>query len=134
MVSSPMISSAKYLQIFIYNTPGVTREGMFPMLSFPDRAAELNFVRALVSRQSRRLPDEPYFVINNPQLLPDDVRRLHMHVSVEYNEDTGQEVISRRDNCFSIRENLELLLLQNIDNNSVENAGFSEVLRTFIRQ
>jgi hypothetical protein len=133
MVSSPMASSVKYLQIFIYNTPGVTREGMFPMLSFPDRAAELNFVRALVSRQYRRLTEEPYFVINNPQLLPDDVRRLHMHVSVDYNEDTGQEVIRRHDNCFSIRDNLELLLLQNIDNNSVENAGFSEVLRTFIR-
>lgn len=128
-----MESSVKYLQIFIYDTPGITREGMFPLLSFPDHATKLNFVRALVSRQSRRLPDEPYFVINNPQLLPDDVRRLHMHVLVEYDEDTGQEVISRRDNCYSIRDNLDLLLLQNIDNNSVENTGFSEVLRTFIR-
>jgi hypothetical protein len=131
MVSS---TSVRSLQIFIYNTPGITREGMFPLLSFADRATEMNFIRALVSRPSRRLPDEPYFVINNPQFLPDDVRQLHMHVTVEYNENTGQEVIVRRDNCYSIRDNLELLLLQNIRNKSVENSGFSEVLRTFIRQ
>jgi hypothetical protein len=128
-----MASSVKYLQIFIYGTYGITRDSMFPLLTFPDRATELNFVRTLISRPSRRLLDEPYFVINNPQLLPDDVRMLHMNVSVEYDEDTGQEVILRRDNCFSIRDNLELLLLQNIDNNSVENAGFNEALHTFIR-
>ena len=126
-----MASSVKYLQIFIYGTYGITRDSMFPLLTFPDRATELNFVRTLISRPSRRLLDEPYFVINNPQLLPDDVRMLHMNVSVEYDEDTGQEVILRLDNCFSIRDNLELL--QNIDNNSVENAGFNEALHTFIR-
>ena len=106
---------------------------MFPLLYFANRVTELNFVRTLISRRSRRLPDEPYFVINNPQFLPDDVRRLHMHDAVEFDEDTHQNVINLRDNCFSSRDNLELLLLQNIDNNSVENTGFSEVLRTFIR-
>jgi hypothetical protein len=69
----------------------------------------------------------------NPQFLPDDVRRLHMHVSVEYNEDTGQEVIRRRDNCFSIRDNLELLLVCAFDNNTNLDTGFQEALRTFIR-
>jgi len=123
------------LQIFIYNTDGITEVNRFPLLSFADRATELNFVRTLVSRPSRRLVDgQPYFVINNPQFLPDDVRNLHMHVSVEYDENTGGEVICRRDNCYSVRDNLELLLLQNIHNNTVENTGFSEVLQTFIRQ
>jgi len=122
------------LQIFIYNTDGITEVNRFPLLSFADRATELNFVRTLVSRPSRRLVDgQPYFVINNPQFLPDDVRNLHMHISVQYDENTGREVICRRDNCYSVRDNLELLLLQNIDNNSVENTGFCEVLRTFVR-
>ena len=129
-----MASSVKYLQIFIYNTHGITGGNKYPLLSFPDRATELNFVRALASRPSRRLmDDEPYFVINNPQFLPNDVRDIHMHDVVEYDEDTGQDVVRRRDNCFSIRDNLELLLLQNVDNNSLENTGFHEALQTFIR-
>lgn len=129
-----MASSIKYLQIFIYNTHGITGGNKYPLLSFPDRATELNFVRALASHPSRRLmDDEPYFVINNPQFLPNDVRDIHMHDVVEYDEDTGQDVVRRRDNCFSIRDNLELLLLQNVDNNSLENTGFHEALQTFIR-
>lgn len=129
-----MASSVKYLQIFIYNTDGITGDNRFPLLSFADRATELNFIRSLASRPSRRLTDnQPYFVINNTQLLPDDIRELHMHISVEYDENTGREVICRRDNCFSVRDNLELLLLQNIHNNTNLNTGFSEVLQTFIR-
>jgi hypothetical protein len=129
------MASSVTLQIFLYNTDGITEVNRFPLLSFADRATELNFVRTLVSRPSRRLVDgQPYFVINNPQFLPDDVRNLHMHISVQYDENTGREVICRRDNCYSVRDNLELLLLQNIDNNTVENTGFREVLHTFIRQ
>ncbi len=120
-------------QFFIYNTYGINEYNRSPLLYFANRATELNFVRTLISRPSRTLPDEPYFVINNPQFLPDDVRRLHMHVSVEYNEDTGQEVIRRRDNCFSIRDNLELLLVCAFDNNTNLDTGFQEALRTFIR-
>jgi len=130
-----MNSSEKYLQIFIYNTHGITGGNRYPLLIFPDLATELNFVRALTSRPSRRLvDDEPYFVINNPQLLPKDVRELHMHDVVEYDEDHGQDVIRHRDNCYSIRDNLELLLLQNVDNNTNENTGFSEALQSFIRE
>ena len=130
-----MDSSVKCLQIFIYNTYGITGGNKYPLLSFPDRATELNFVRALTSRPSRRLmDDEPYFVINNPQLLPIDVRELHMHDVVEYDEDRGQDVVRSRDNCFSIRDNLDLLLLQNVNNNTNENAGFSEALQSFIRE
>ena len=128
-----MASSVKYLQIFIYDTYGITRDNMFPLLTFLDRATELNFVRTLVSHPSRRLLDEPYFVINNHQLLPNDVRELHMHDVVEYDEYLGEDVVRRHDNCFSIRDNLELLLLQNVDNNTVENTGFSEALQSFIR-
>jgi len=129
-----IMASSVTLQIFLYNTYGINGDNRFPLLCFPDRATELNFVRTLVSRPSRRLADgQPYFVINNPQFLPDDVRDLHMHDAVEFDEDRGQNVIHRRDNCYSVRDNLELLLIQNIDNNTVENTGFREVLHTFIR-
>ncbi len=120
-------------QFFVYNTYGINEDNMYPMLYFANRATELNFVRTLISRPSRRLPDQPYFVINNPQFLPDDVRQLHMHVAVEYDENTGREVIRRHDNCYSIRDNLELLLLYDIDNNTNLDTGFQEALRTFIR-
>lgn len=118
-------------QLFIYNTYGINSENRFPLLYFANRATELNFVRALISRPVRRLPDEPYFVINNPHFLPDDVRQ--MHDSVEYDEDTGEQVIRRRDNCYSIRDNLDLLLRCAFDNNTTLDTGFQEALRTFIR-
>ena len=127
-----MESPAKYIQIFLHNTYGITRDNSFPLLGYPDRPTALNCVRALVSRPSGRLSDEPYFVINNPQHLPSEVRDLHMHDSVEYDEETGQVVTRRRDNCFSIRDNLELLMSQNLDNNTLEDAGFQEALHTFI--
>ena len=129
-----MASSIKCLQIFVYNTDGITTVNRFPLLMFPDRATELNFVRALISRQYRTLTaGEPYFMINNPQYLPHDVRNLHMHNSIEFDEDIGENVVQRRENCFSVRENLELLLLQNIDNNTNETTGFNEALQTLIR-
>jgi hypothetical protein len=128
------MASPVTLQIFLYNTDGITGDNRFPLLSFADRATELNFIRTLVSRPSRRLTDgQPYFVINNTQLEPNDVSELHMHNAVEFDEDIGQNVIQRRDNCFSVRDNLELLLLQNIHNNTNLNTGFSEALQTFIR-
>jgi len=120
-------------QLFVYNTYGINEDNRSPLLYFANRATELNFVRTLISRPSRRLPDQPYFVINNPQFLPDDVRQLHMHVTVEYDENTGREVICRRDNCYSIRDNLEVLLLCAIENNTNLDTGFREALRTFIR-
>jgi len=121
-------SSIKYLQIFAYNTPGINKDNRFPLICFQNLATELNFVNALISRPCSRLIDEPYFVINNPQLLPYDDRKFHMHDSVEYDDETGEEVIRRRDNCYSICDNLELLVLQNIHNNSLENTGFREAL------
>lgn len=118
-------------QLFIYNTYGINSENMSPLIYFANRATELNFVRALISRPVRRLPDEPYFVINNPHFLPDDVRQ--MHDSIEHDDDTGEEVIRRRDNCYSIRDNLDLLLSCVFDNNTTLDTGFQEALRTFIR-
>ncbi len=82
-------------QLFVYNTYGINSDNRFPLLYFANRATELNFVRTLISRPFRRLPNDPYFVINNAHFLPDDVRQ--MHDSVEYDEDTGQDVRSGCD-------------------------------------
>ena len=123
-----MESQVKSIQIFVYNTYGITKETMCPMLSFSDETSRSRFITSLISLPSRRLTDEPYFVINNPQLLPYYVHRYHSHIVVEYDEDTGKNILRSFPSCFSVRNNLELLLRQNIDNNTNENSGFREVL------
>ena len=127
-----MEASVKYLQIFGYNIPGINRDNMFPLICFPNRETELKFVRALISRPCRRLSDEPYFVINNPQLLPNDVRNPHMHDTVECDDD-GEYVIKQYDNCYSVRDNMDLLMVQIIDNNTLLDSGFREAFHTLIR-
>ena len=120
-----MESQVKSIQIFVYNTYGITNKTMCPMLSFSDETSRSRFLRSLISHPSRTLTDQQYFVINNPQLLQDDVP---MHVVIEYDEDTGKNIVRSFYSCFSVRNNLELLLRQNIDNNTNENSGFREVL------
>jgi hypothetical protein len=109
------------LQIFVYNTDRIVDTNNYPLLSFENKGSMHNFITSLISRDARRLNNEPYFVINNPQNLPANVRRM-------YREMDGQEW----DSCYSVRDNLSLLRQQNIDNNTTSNYGFSDALQSFI--
>jgi hypothetical protein len=118
------------LQLFFYRTVGLNQNNNFPMIRFDTCDKKHMFVNILKSRKSHNLVDEPYFVINNPQLLPDDVRKPHMHEVVEYDE-AGESHNRWIDDCYSLRDNLKLLKNCWIDNNTNESDGLFELLSIF---
>jgi hypothetical protein len=128
-------------QIFIYKAFGITPDNNFPLIEFESKQAYHDFVLSLVSTNRKSLvEDEPYFVLNNPQLLPDSVRRKHKYkVKVtrvakepireeQYNElvfgsktcdysedcsdssDDEHETYIEIDGCFRMKDNIELLI------------------------
>jgi hypothetical protein len=110
-----------YLQIFVYGVYGINITNNFPTILFRNKEIKNNWIRSLVPSQARRLNDEAYFVINNPQLLPIEVRRTYVDAE-------GGEW----DSCFSVRENLTMLRDVNIENNTLNESGVRESLNTFI--
>jgi len=134
-----------YIQIFIYNAGNLInhRRNNFPLLCFESKDLAYEFISNLVSVPRDDINEE-YFVINNPQLLPEEVRSLHTYrqyvvpdVSDSENEDDDdiakQTKYIMRDGCFSIRHNLKLLASCVIDNNAIyeEDFGFNEYLAIF---
>ena len=115
--AAPTVAAPVYLQIFVHGVYGINFENNFPNILFANQERKNNWIQRLVPRQARRLYDEPCFVINNPQLLPANVRRMYMDMD-------GREW----DSCFSVRDNLTQLL----ENNTLCEEGFAESLRTFI--
>ena len=67
-------------QIFIYKAFGITSDNNFPLVEFESKQAYNEFVLNLVSVERKTITeDEPYFVLNNPQLLPAKVRSKHQY-------------------------------------------------------
>ena len=128
-------------QIFIYKTFGITQDNNFPLLEFESKQAYHEFVLSLVSINRKSLvEDEPYFVLNNPQLLPSSVRRKHQYTArvakepkldeqynelvfgsglpktCDYSEDCSDSSDDERDTyieidgCFRMKDNIELLI------------------------
>jgi len=127
-------------QIFIYKVFGITADNNFPLIEFDSKQAYYDFVLSLVSTNRKSLvEDEPYFVLNNPQLLPDSVRRKHQYKvkiarvtqeptqdelymelvfgskTCDYSEDCSDssddehETYIEIDGCFRMKDNIELL-------------------------
>ncbi len=103
------------LQIFIYATDGITRDNNFPLLCFSTPQAKLAFISRLVSRPRGTLLNE-YFEINNPQLLPREIRKKHRYQG--------------SDGVFTLYENWDAFAdCETIDDNTLELTGFTSVLR-----
>ncbi len=125
------------IQLFIFKTWTIIipHENNFPLIRFDTKDAGLDFVRNLKSTPQHRL-NEPYFVINNPQQLPDDVRKIHMFKKYVNNNDDDDSDYENdddgwymmEDGCFSIFDNLHLFENLVIDNNTNEPMGFSDFL------
>jgi hypothetical protein len=142
-------------QIFIYKAFGITSDNNFPLIEFDSKQSYYDFISNLVSVERKSLvEDEPYFVLNNPQLLPDSVRRKHQYkvkiarVSKEptkdeqymelvfgsktcdYSEDcsdsSDDECDTYIDGCFRMKDNIELLFKHKsqIKNNTNMDHGF----------
>ena len=86
------MSHMYYIQIFVYNT-GIKNN--YPMIGFSTQEELIDFVECLYLdiMENGIFPKEQIFTINNPHLLPDDVKLVHNHKSVYY----------------SVKKNLDLL-------------------------
>ena len=109
------------------------------------------------------MEDEPYFVLNNPQLLPDSVRRKHQYTArvaqeptldEQYNElvfgsktcdysedcsdssDDERDTYIKIDGCFRMKDNIELLIKHKsqIKNNTNMEHGFYDYVSNCAKQ
>ncbi len=141
-------------QIFIYKAFGITSDNNFPLIEFDSKELYYDFISNLVSTNRKSLvEDEPYFVLNNPQLLPMSVRSKHQYTArvakeptqdeqymelvfgsktCDYSEycsdssDDEHETYIDIDGCFRMKDNIELLIKyqSQIKNNTNMEYGF----------
>jgi hypothetical protein len=144
------------LQLFIYdaNEIIIPHKNNFPFIRFDTPELAYDFIRNLKSHPDCSFGN-PYFVINNMQLIPNDVRNLHMykkHINNENDdgenedgenedgenddgdiENDGDDDIMM-DGCFSIYKNFDLFMDLVIDNNTNEAEGFKEYLKLIVEE
>ena len=132
------------LQLFIYNTP-LTRDNNFPLVQFDSDIDKYAFITRISSTSQRSDTTAPYFVINNPQLLPSIVRRKHMyavkrdHFRKQHTNGYGSNSESEDeddeydlfDGIFLIYENIDELRKLDINNNTLLNTGFVDYVQAF---
>jgi hypothetical protein len=125
------------LQLFIYdaNEIIIPHKNNFPFIRFDTPELAYDFIRNLKSHPGCSF-ENPYFVINNMQLIPNDVRKLHMYKKHINNEncDIENDDNIMLDGCFSIYKNLDLLMDLVIDNNTNEAEGFTEYLKLIVEE
>ena len=128
------------MQIFIYNATdyGIDNRNNFPLLTFQTTQDLENFIRGLrsVPREAVTGNTVPYFVINNPQLLPGAVRYLHTYpYQSPYIEDyVSNELLFRRaEGAFRMCDNIEYIqrYYNCIDNNTTAPTGFTRFLTLY---
>ena len=129
------------LQIFVHELVGFTStRNNFPLIEFDSNEDKYAFINKLVSTQRTHSIPGGFFIINNPQLLPDEVRKRHMYPAPDrpksyidhYSDsDSGSDdeyVPLMLDGCFSVKDNLHVLKQAVIDNNSRESYGFKDYI------
>jgi hypothetical protein len=130
------------LQIFVSEVPGIQpTANNFPLIEFETPEDLHAFVKKLVSIPRTHNIPGGYFVLNNPQHLPDSVRNCHMYPAPERERrkqcwnDADSETDSDSedeyypltlDGCFPINDNLHILRQVKIDNNSLVSYGFND--------
>ena len=116
------------LQIFIYNLTehGINEYNRYPLLRFSSHSDKYTFISKLKSNPERM--NQPYFVINNPQLLPTALRAKHQYPisNAQTPETSTLEPNYFIDGVFYFtEENIELLRECDIDNNASSNSESS---------
>lgn len=119
------------LQIFIYNLTAydIDEYNRYPMLRFSSHSDKYKFISNLKSSQERT--NQPYFVINNPQLLPARIRAKHQYPisNAQTPETSTLDPNYFVDGVFYFtEENIELLRECDIDNNALIETGFREFM------
>jgi len=124
--------------------PGITNDNKFPLIIFDTEIDMYAFITRLKSEPRTSDTTVPYFVLNNPQLLPSFVRNMHvyrrrkayvrsskMNDDIESESDSDDE-FEEFDGMFIIHENLDELRRCTIDNNTNCTTGFAEAIRDFV--
>jgi len=128
------------IQIFVYNAAnyGIDSINNFPLFTFQTIEDLENFIIGLrsVPREDVTGNTVPYFVINNPQLLPGTVRNLHTYpYQSPYIEDyvSNQIQIRRAEGAFRMCDNIEYIqrYYNRIDNNTTAPTGFTRFLTLY---
>jgi hypothetical protein len=126
------------LQIFVSEVKGIQpTSNNFPLIEFASDNDMHTFIKKLVSIPRTYNIPGGYFVLNNPQHLPDAVRKRHMYPAPDRERihgrdsdtDSGSEdeyYPLMLDGCYPINQNLHLLQQVKIDNNSLESYGFND--------
>lgn len=135
--SSPISVQPHYIQFFIRNVEEL-RESNYPLIRFESRAHSHEFIRQMQSEKAYGLPTG-HLILNNPQLLPEDVRKKHQYPVAKTPDDIddadGIEEVTyiMRDGCYSIERNIALLksVVEQIENNSLIDHGFQDFVRAY---
>jgi len=124
--------------------PGIANDNKFPLIIFDTEIDMYAFITRLKSEPRTSDTTVPYFVLNNPQLLPSFVRNMHVYRrrkayvrSSKMNDDIESESDSDDEfekfyGMFIIHENLDELKRCTIDNNTNCTTGFAEAIRDFV--
>jgi hypothetical protein len=106
------------LQIFVYGDDSgkISRDNNYPIIESLSENELVEFLKNLkYSTPYIYIENVPHFCINNPHLLPKGA--YDFRTSAEYS-----------NSFYSIKDNLELLKKQNINNNTWLSFGFTDFL------
>jgi len=129
------------IQLFVYGINGFNRNNNFPLIYFNTNIEMHDFIQGLQSVSRQELdPDTPYFVVNNPQLLPSDIRKLHVYENPHYTTDSrsdadeASKIIVKEprfiDGVFPLIDNIQHLKNYKYDNNTSQDKGFDDYIQT----
>jgi hypothetical protein len=112
-------------------------DSTYPLIYFESRLDAYNFIRQLTAERSRGMTTDGYLILNNPQLLPNNVRSIHQYsiakIPDDMDSDDSDTIVM--DGCFSIERNMDLLysVIDQIDNNNSGGPGFRDFIQTHSR-
>ena len=123
------------LQFFVHNLDehGINKNNNYPLFNFGSKEEAYNFMRVLKSEKSHNI-SVGHILLNNPHLLPPELRRMHMYkpfkIRADYADYSDDDKPTMFDGCYSIEKNSVILksVIDQINNNSLEINGFKEFI------
>ena len=134
------------IQFFVRNVPELRNDELaidstFPLINFATKTDAYNFIELLRAEHAHGIANVGYLILNNPQLLPGNVRSRHQYrvAKIAENPENDRDVAIVMDGCFSIERNIDILMnvVEQIDNNNLGRSrgesGFREFIQTHSR-
>ena len=115
------MSSSQFFICNYINTK-INSKSNYPLIYFLNETEKHNFYKSLISVHHNVALNfkELFLVFNNPKLLPDDIRNVHIK------KDGSDGYFLLKDNITQLKS-----VVQNIDNNTNEATGFKEFIENY---